>query len=66
MALYEYRCSKCGSDFDKFVSMHKVEIKIKCPTCGSARVKRKLSSFATMSASSGKASAPSACNSGGG
>lgn len=66
MALYEYRCAKCGSDFDKFVSITKTAVKVHCPTCGSARVKRKLSSFSTVGASSAKSSGASSCDTGGG
>lgn len=66
MALYEYRCAKCGSDFDKLVSIRKTAIKVNCPACGSARVKRKLSTFSTVGASSGQVSSASSCDTGGG
>ena len=65
MALYEYRCAKCGSDFDKFVSINKTAVKVNCPVCGSARVKRKLSTFSTVGASGGKATSAPSCDTGG-
>ncbi len=45
MPIYEYRCSKCGNEFDRFFSSHKkmTESKVACPNCESKRVKRLIS-----------------------
>jgi putative FmdB family regulatory protein len=45
MPIYEYRCAKCGNDFDRFFTSHKkmTETKIVCPNCASKRVKRLIS-----------------------
>jgi putative FmdB family regulatory protein len=45
MPIYEYRCAKCGNDFDRFFTSHKkmTETKIACPNCASKRVKRLIS-----------------------
>ena len=40
MPLYEYKCTKCGSKFEKIESVSASEIK-KCPKCG-ARAERVL------------------------
>lgn len=61
MPIYEFRCKDCGETFDKLVSMSYEQTDIKCPHCGSIKVKKMLSTFATKeaSASSGASCAPS-------
>ena len=39
MPTYEYKCSNCGHEFEKFQSMSAAPIR-KCPKCGKAKVKR--------------------------
>lgn len=45
MPIYEYRCSKCANEFERFFSSHKkmTETKVACPVCASKRVKRLIS-----------------------
>lgn len=45
MPLREFNCQKCGHAFEA-LERNKDE-KISCPSCGSFRLKRKLSCFAT-------------------
>lgn len=50
MPIYEFRCGKCGREFEKLVFSHTG--RVTCPGCSSPRVERKLSAFA-MKTSSG-------------
>ncbi len=62
MPIFEYSCTKCGLRFEKLqkdITLQTAE----CPSCGSAEVKKEISSFSSNSAS-GSASAAS-CFSGG-
>ena len=45
MALYEFECKKCGSEFEKIVNRSEAEKAedIKCPECGSGEVKKLVS-----------------------
>lgn len=45
MPIYEYRCGKCGNEFDRIFSNHQkmTESKVICPNCASKRVKRLVS-----------------------
>ncbi len=71
MPIFEYDCPDCGEPFEKLVRLRNgVADKVACPSCGSTKVKRKLSTFAAKS--SGKSSAfsvsdssASSCSTGG-
>jgi len=54
MPIYEYRCSECGTDFEKFVSG---QVSVECPSCQSPKVTRTLSVFGVKTASGFVASA---------
>ncbi len=45
MALYEFECKKCGSEFEKIISKTLSEKpgEVKCPECGSDEVKKLVS-----------------------
>ncbi len=43
MPIYEYDCLKCGTAFEELVSS--ADEKVRCDSCGSARVKRRFSVF---------------------
>ncbi|HHH75527.1 MAG TPA: zinc ribbon domain-containing protein [Phycisphaerae bacterium] len=45
MPLYEYNCSGCGEKVEILVPSHKT--RPNCPKCGSKKLKRLLSTFAT-------------------
>lgn len=67
MALYEYRCAECGTEFEKIVSPSNQKKKVTCPTCSSKRVKRKLSLFASSrSGASTSGGSDASCAPGGG
>jgi len=65
MPIYEFHCEKCGKDNEVLVRSSDWKGTL-CPSCGSTRLQKKLSVFASSTAStSGGDSAP-ACSLGGG
>lgn len=66
MPIYEFDCPDCGETFEKLIRDTSGQTKVVCPTCGSVKVKRKLSAFAA-SVRGGSSSAPASdCGSSGG
>ncbi len=49
MPLYEFHCSKCKTDFEELVLSSKPEAltAVVCPECGSHKVTKKVSTFAS-------------------
>jgi putative FmdB family regulatory protein len=43
MPIFEYRCSKCGKDFEMLV--FRQDETVNCPECGSPEVTKKMSLF---------------------
>ena len=43
MAIYEFTCKKCGTEFEVACRMDEREAKAVCPKCGSHTVDQKLS-----------------------
>ena len=62
MPIYEYRCNQCEVEFERYVQS--TQAAVACPTCGSARVTRRLSVLGARSAG-GTATAASAVGGGG-
>ncbi|MGI8915991.1 MAG: FmdB family zinc ribbon protein [Chloroflexota bacterium] len=50
MPLYEYACLDCNERFEELRATARADSPAPCTTCGSGRVKRLLSVFATRSA----------------
>ncbi len=46
MPIYEYRCTKCGKDFELMRSMSQMNEAALCPECGS-EAERQVSNFAS-------------------
>jgi putative FmdB family regulatory protein len=46
MPLYEFTCPGCGRSFEELVRSADAVSSVRCPTCGSANVRRKISLFA--------------------
>ena len=64
MPIFEFVCRGCGQQFEDLMSFVQMEAgEASCPECGSKKVERSMSSFATGS-SSGVGSAPP-CGGGG-
>ncbi len=61
MPLYEFSCSKCEKDFEMLVRSAKWEGEATCPHCGSKKLSKKLSVFASSVASN---SGPMPCDTG--
>ena len=68
MPLYEFSCAKCGTEFEELVMSSKPEAlaKVACPECGSHKVKKKVSTFASSVTGSSATGAASCAPSGGG
>ncbi len=70
MPIYEYRCEKCGHQFDYFARTQSDKPQ-KCEKCGAEQLSKQFSSFAAVSGSSAGAAscstgacAPAACATG--
>ena len=57
MPIYEYRCQKCGAEFEELSLSSSADATVSCRRCDSRRVVRLLSTFA-VSANGGGGSAP--------
>jgi putative FmdB family regulatory protein len=47
MPMYEFDCPTCGQPFEELVRSSEAVKDVVCPNCGSHKVKRKLSLFAS-------------------
>lgn len=68
MPLYEFQCAECQDDFEELVRSSTAVAEVKCPQCGSPRVRRKVSVFASKVSGGGSgyvAPAASSCSTGG-
>lgn len=55
MPIYEFACSDCDKSFEELVSISKID-EVVCPSCGSQKVKKKMSTFASKAAAVGGSS----------
>ena len=64
MPLYEFQCVDCHDDFEELVRSSAAVAEVTCPQCGSDRVQRKMSVFASKvsGGSAGFAAAPAAAS----
>jgi putative FmdB family regulatory protein len=51
MPMYEYKCKKCGMEYEELVSLDSKELP-PCPVCNSTRVEKKMSVFGSAGSSS--------------
>lgn len=61
MPIYEYACEKCNTKFEKLVRTMSDDHKIPCPSCGSTKTSRQLSTFAVASESPTRSAPPGPC-----
>jgi len=66
MPLYEFACSACDKEFELLVASARWEGKAACPHCGSKKLTKKLSVFASQAAGNTSLPAPQACGRPGG
>lgn len=48
MPLYEYKCRKCGEQFEKLVRASDTDKPVTCPYCGEEDTERKVSVFGSL------------------
>ena len=67
MPLYEFQCTDCSDEFEELVYSQAAVADVRCPECGSAHIRRKVSIFASKGSSIGGSFAPvaSSCAPGG-
>ena len=63
MPLFEFRCEKCQNEFEELLFRRDEESGVSCPSCGSERVEKLVSSFATKGQSEGPARMGKSCSS---
>ena len=62
MPIFEYQCAACAKEFETLVRSSSPATQ--CPQCGGTELRKKLSAFATISASAtAQAQLPEACQS---
>lgn len=61
MPIYEYHCTDCGDDFERFIRSMFSKETIICPECGSDHVSKAFSVFGTASGGSRAVSSAAAC-----
>ncbi|HEC34046.1 MAG TPA: zinc ribbon domain-containing protein [Chloroflexi bacterium] len=62
MPIYEYRCRRCGEEFEKLVRSLSAQEVVTCPRCGSEEVEKAISLFGL--GNSARSSAGDSCSSG--
>lgn len=65
MPIYEFACSACNNEFEELVSMTGSS-SVKCPSCGSKRTEKQLSSFQRVRVGRGDVPAAVTAAAGGG
>jgi len=67
MPVYDYKCKKCGAEFEKFLRTLAAAGSVKCEKCGSAKVEKLVSCCAISSGgkseSSGSSKSSHSCGS---
>ncbi|MFO0752344.1 MAG: zinc ribbon domain-containing protein [Thermodesulfovibrionales bacterium] len=61
MPIYEYKCTRCGDEFEKLVFGNQ---RVRCPRCAADEVKKKPSSFGMSGVGRRTSAKCSSCSSG--
>ncbi|MGB9700558.1 MAG: FmdB family zinc ribbon protein [Thermodesulfobacteriota bacterium] len=64
MPIYEYKCSKCGHQFELIRPLKMEEEKINCPRCGDAYPEKLISVFSCSANKESSLNTASGCSSG--
>lgn len=59
MPIFEFTCQECGAPFEELVRSANAIDEVRCPQCGSAQVKKLISTFASRIAGGSSISAGS-------
>lgn len=69
MPLFEFVCSECNQPFEELVRSSSAIAELSCPGCGSLKINKKLSTFASKTSTASSftlgVSSPASCNTGG-
>ena len=60
MPIFEFECARCHDQFDELVRSAEAVKDVVCPSCGSKKVKKKLSTFASKVSGGGASASASA------
>lgn len=58
MPMFDFRCNDCGARFEELVRTRDGKDEVKCPGCGSEKVRREISAPCVHTGASGGAPAP--------
>jgi len=68
MPIFEFECSDCDREFEELIFNTSAVSEVKCPKCGSSKVSKKISMFASKAAGGSSfsldSSAAASCNTG--
>lgn len=66
MPLFEFVCTECKKPFEELVRSTSATNEVKCPACGSQKISKKISTFASKGSGAGSlsfgASSAAACS----
>ena len=65
MPIYEFDCQHCGEPFEELVFSASAIKDVTCPSCGSPKIKKKLSTVASRLSGGQSAASAASCSSGG-
>ena len=63
MPLFEFVCTECSQPFEELVRSSSAISEVNCPICGSKKIAKKISTFASKGTSSGSFSLGSSVSS---